>query len=167
MALLAPYRTTRRKVFRALLTILVALIVAIAGYVVYSIHHVVHVIIPHSYANWTTGNLLVEYMETHDGNWPHGWEDLHEATSLTNKGEPLYWDFTNLPGILKIDWKADPETLAKAALASGPSSLKVVTRLDGSKLEDCWQQDANQKVAGYLIKRYSTSGAAKPQTTPK
>ncbi len=144
MAWLAPRGTIRRKVFQGLLAIMCAGTVAVLVTVVHSIYHLVNVVVPHSYAAWPAGDLLVEYMETHDGKWPHGWVDLHEATSLTNKGTPIDRDFTHLPGIVKIGWNAPPEALAKVALAEGPSSVKVVTRLDGSRLEAKWGQDNMQ-----------------------
>jgi len=168
MAWLAPRGTIRRKVFQGLLATLLAIIVAVMVVAGYSVYHVVYVVIPHSYAAWTAGDLLVEYMDTHDGKWPHGWADLHEATSYTNHGL-LYWDFAKLSGMEKIDWNANPEALGKLAMAVGPSAVKVVTQLDGSTLETKWGGDTepNQKVGRYLIKRYSTNGAAKAETAPK
>lgn len=167
MAWLAPRGTVRRRVFQSLLAMFFALVVYIVVNAGYRVYQLVNVGIPHSYAAWVTGDLLVEYMETHDGKWPHGWEDLREATNSLRT--PMYWNFTNLPGIVKVDWNVRPEALAKAALADGPASVKVVTQLDGSRLEAKWGEDTepNQKVGRYLIKRFSTNGAAKVETAPK
>jgi hypothetical protein len=32
--------------------------------------------IPEAYAAWDTGTLLIEYMKSHDNQWPSGWNAL-------------------------------------------------------------------------------------------
>ena len=143
----------------SLLLVVVGLYAVHAGY---SIYRMVAVRIPHSYAAWATGDLLVEYMETHEGSWPRGWEDLKKAEeSLVKKGRNIYYDFDKLPAMVKIDWSAEPSILAKEALADGASSLKAVTRLDGSRLEAVWgpATEPNRKVAFHLIQRYGPTNA--------
>ena len=146
---------------------LMALLVIIgvwALFIGYSICHTVIVVIPHSYAAWTTGDLLVEYMNTHNGSWPRGWKDLENARdSLIRKGRNIYYDFNKLPAIVRIDWTAEPAALAKAALSDGESAIRAITQLDGSKLEARWGPDTepNRKVGRYLVQKYST-----PPSTP-
>src|ERR1017187_6302866 len=111
----------KRRVFtvkRVLLAVAALALVTIL-FIGYSISHVVQVVIPHSYAAWETGDLMVAYLETHDGRWPRGWEDLREADAiLRQRGRPLYCAFDRLPGIVKIDWSGDPEVLANRAVAN-------------------------------------------------
>ncbi len=162
-----PLLKKRILTWKRLLLVLLVLICVVVLNVGYGIFHLVHVIIPHSYAAWDTGNLLVEYMDTHNGQWPQSWKNLHEAEdSLRQKGENVYWDFDKLPSIVKIDWNAEPEALAKSALAG--RNLKIVTQLDGSRLEANWGPDTepNRKVAEYLIKRYSTNSVKPAVTSP-
>jgi hypothetical protein len=45
-----------------------ALLGALSAVAAYSVYRNVTGVIAHSYAAWTTGDLLVEYMETHDAN---------------------------------------------------------------------------------------------------
>ena len=61
---------------------MVALLVIIGVWALftgYSICRTVVVVVPHSYAAWTTGDLLVEYMDTHNGGWTQNWGDLENA----------------------------------------------------------------------------------------
>ncbi len=139
-----------------------ALLLAGVLYVGYGILRVVNVTIPHSYAAWETGNLMVEYLKMHDGEWPRGWRDLREADeSLRRKGTAIYRESHRLPAIVKIDWEVDPQALASLALSNSDYRLKVVTQADGSKLEANWGADTepNAKIKRYLIARYSASNA--------
>ena len=142
------------------------LLIGVLGLLVgYSIYRKVAIIVPHSYAAWTTGDLLIEYMETHAGNWPRGWEDLGEAKeSLVKKGRSIHFQFDRLPAIVKIDWKAEPAALAKEAETRGESAINVVTQLDDSKLQAKWGPDTepNRKVARYLIQRFAASNRSRP-----
>jgi hypothetical protein len=126
----------------------------------YSIFHMVQVVIPHSYAAWQAGDLMLTYLATHDGRWPHGWEDLREADAiLRQRGRPLYCALDQLPRIVKIDWNTDPEALVSLVLSNRNYHLKVVTQTDGSRLEANWGPDTepNAKIQRYLVERYSTS----------
>ena len=130
------------------------------AYTAYSLYRVAYVRVPHSYAAWGTGDLLVEFMETHDGRWPREWKELSEARdSMLRKGRTVHGNFGQLPSMVKIDWDAKPAELAKLAVAQGETAVRVVTRPDGSRLEANWGPDTepNRKVARYLINRYSAS----------
>ena len=144
--------------------ILGALALVLAGvlYVGYGILQVVNVTIPHSYAAWETGHLMVEYLKMHDGKWPRGWGDLREADeSLRRKGTAVYWELDRLPAIVKIDWDVDPQALASLALSNSDYRLKVVTQADGSRLEANWGEDTepNAKIKQYLVAVYSASNS--------
>ena len=158
MALTQKHFWTWRNVLIAL-----ALVLAVSALAVgYSLYRTIAVVIPHSYAAWTTGDLLVEFMQTHHDHWPSGWDDLAKARdSLVQKGRNIYWDFNKLPAIVKIDWNVDPPALAKAVLTKGESAVFVVTQKNGSKLEAKWGPDTepNRKVALHLIRRFGSSNA--------
>ena len=144
---------------KRVLLILTVVVIGIIAAVAHGIYHLTAVTIPHSYAAWTTGDLLIEYMDTHDGKWPRGWEELREARdSLVHKDRNIYFDFEKLPAIVKVDWNADPEALAKAF-----PDVKVVMQLDGTKLEAKWGADTepNAKVGRYLSEKYSGSQKAR------
>lgn len=152
----------KRRVFtvkRVLLAVAALALVTIL-FIGYSIFRVVQVVIPHSYAAWETGDLMLAYLETHDGRWPRGWEDLREADAiLRQRGRPIYCAFDQLPGIVKIDWSVDPEALARLAVSNTNFRLKVVTQTNGSRLEANWGQDTepNAKIRRYLVERRSTT----------
>jgi hypothetical protein len=137
-----------------------ALALASVLFIGYAIFHLVQVVIPHSYAAWETGDLMVTYLETHHGRWPRGWEDLREANAiLAQRGRPIYCAFDQLPGIVKIDWSVDSEALARLAASNGNYRLKVVTQTNGSRLEANWGKDTepNARIQRYLVARYETS----------
>lgn len=146
--------------WKRILSVGLILIAVIALLVCCSIYRMVKVVIPHSYAAWATVDLLIEYMETHDGKWPRAWNDLGSARDgLVQKGRNIYYQFERLPAVVKIDWNADPAALAKSVQAEGESALKVVTQPDGSRLESRWGSDTepNRKVARYVIQRFASS----------
>ena len=145
---------TWKRVFLGAATLAVASVLFIG----YAIFHLVQVVIPHSYAAWETGDLMLTYLETHDGRWPRGWEDLREASAtLRQRGRPIYRAFDELPRIVRIDWSVDPQALARLALSNGNYRLKVVTQTNGSRLEANWGQDTepNAKIQRYLVERYA------------
>jgi hypothetical protein len=113
-------------------------------------------LLPESYAAWTTGNLMVEYLQTHTNQWPRGWEDLRSATnSLREKGMNVYTPLDRLPQFVKIDWQVDVSTLTHQAHSDSNGMVKVITRLDGSPLRALWGSDTepNGKVMRYLQKQ--------------
>ncbi len=144
---------------------LLILVGAIVLYMGISMYHMSQVMVPHSYAAWTTGDLIVEYLKTHGDKWPQDWVALKEAKeSLVRDGKNIYWDFDKLPAIVKVDWKADMETLVHLVQGGHAADVKVVTQLDGSPLETAWGPDTepNQKIARYLAARYSATNAIAP-----
>jgi hypothetical protein len=112
-------------------------------------------LLPESYAAWTTGNLMVEYLQTHTNQWPHGWEDLRSATnSLQEKGMPVFVPLDQLPHFVKIDWRVDVGHLQQVAHSSSNVTIHVITRLDGSPLRAVVGPDTepNNKIIRYLQK---------------
>jgi len=130
---------------RTVLIVSVTAALACAGYYtyqfVYTWRH-----IPEAYAAWDTGTLLVRYLETHDDDWPHDWDDLltvldddpHVFLRGRDSDDLSYPD--KLRKIIRIDWSFKPET----DLDSSP-----VTCVDGSELYVLWV-DPNEMVRVYL-----------------
>jgi hypothetical protein len=67
-----------------------------------------------AYAVWWVADMVIEYMETHDGAWPQGWDDLREPydTCVRRSGRP--WTFEHLRDRVDVDWEADPARLMTA-----------------------------------------------------
>ena len=126
----------------------------------YQVYHLAYVLIPNSYAAWTTGDLIVEYIDTHEGKWPRRWDDLRVAEqSLKRRGQNVYWDFEKLPQMIQVDWTANPVALAKLQARSNEVPFEVVTKLDGSKVDAVWGEDRepNRKIYVYLKNRTEAS----------
>jgi hypothetical protein len=140
--------------------LLLALVLAVGIVVVLILGSAVrnYRLMPESYAAWTTGNLMVEYLETHTNQWPRNWEDLRlakESYINSQKGGGLYTEFEKLPTFVKIDWNVDVAILTRAATDNSNSVVRVITRPDGSKLRAIWgpDTDPDTKVMKYLRER--------------
>lgn len=118
--------------------------------------------IPESYAAWTTGNLIVDYLNTHSNQWPRSWEDLDRATNCQR-----YVPIEKLREQVKIDWDADFGQLLHLASNHSATALRVVTRPDGSRLHAIWGEstEPNRKIMGYLLWTLSQSNAP-PNSVP-
>ncbi|MCW5550723.1 MAG: hypothetical protein KIS67_01020 [Verrucomicrobiae bacterium] len=118
--------------------------------------------IPESYAAWTAGNLIVDFLNTHSNQWPRSWEDLDQVTNCQR-----YVPIERLREQVKVDWDADFHQLVQAARSNPAMALRVVTRPDGSKLHALWGADTepNRKIMGYLLWSLSQSNAPPASTT--
>ncbi len=101
--------------------------------------------IPNAYAAWDAGTLLIEYLETHDNNWPKSWDELLTAMDAlephgrvlrgrNGKGGFIYGD---LKDAVAIDWNADVEAIA--SWDWDEARLRVVTRSDGRDFYFVWE----------------------------
>jgi hypothetical protein len=114
--------------------------------------------IPDAYAAWDTGILVVEYLETHDDQWPRSWDELLTATQTLEAngkhlpgGNGVYGD---LPGRVAIDWNADPDEIAAVPWKGGRLPVRVVTRADGSDFPVVWEHgEPNEIIWRYLQRR--------------
>jgi len=150
-------RVARWKLLLLAFAILFIIVVSMMGNALFQL---VHYKIPESYAAWTTGNLMVEYLQTHTNQWPRKWEDLQSATnSLQEKGMPVYMPLGQLQEFVKIDWQADTGRLLQAAHNDSNITIHVVTRLGGSRLFAVWGPDTepNAKIMRYLKTTLTTS----------
>jgi hypothetical protein len=150
---------------RLLLGLVIVLGIVVCG-VGYNLYRLVTVKIPESYAAWTTGNLIVEYLATHTNQWPRSWDDLRAATnSLLEKGRPVYTPLDRLPRFVKVDWHAATDHLLQAARSNSNARLQLITRVDGSPLRTVWGPDTepNTKVMGYLRWSLTSSNGGSSQ----
>lgn len=106
-----------------------------------------------AYAAWDTGTLLVEYMKTHDNQWPKSWDDL--ITVMEGKTER---DFMlrgrgsldrkyaySLRESIFVDWNFNPR------LDNYSSPIK---RLDGKSFPVTWQDaEPNKMIRAHLESR--------------
>ena len=150
-------------VWKRLLLALSVLAIVLISMIGYDLYRMVHTKIPESYASWTVGNVMVEYLQTHTNQWPRSWEDLRSATNSLNQksGSFVYTPLERLPEYIKIDWLVDPERLLQAARSNANVTIRVATRLDGSRPIAVWGTDTepNAKIMRYLRTTLTTSNA--------
>lgn len=78
-----------------------------------------------AYAQWGAVDHVIEYMETHDGQWPKGWEDLRPLYE-TKGGRCGGWTFEDYKSRLVIDFDADADQLRKLAVKSEAVPFDVI-----------------------------------------
>ena len=138
-----------------------AVVVAIIGYYVYSIAHMLNHL-PEAYSAWDTGTLLVEYMKRNDDRWPSSWEDLAQMTKETDvyvmlrgkSGDDAVQYVRSLNNTIAVDWRFDPRL---------NKSVTIVTPKSGGTFSVVWSgADPNEMVHDYLKQRASTRPSTRP-----
>lgn len=133
---------------RFLLAIAAILLVG-ATYGIYCLHRVVTVVVPNAYATDWSAAMVIEYLKTHDNNWPQSWDDLREPYETLAAPQNCPWSFDEMKRRIMIDWTADPETLRIAASIEPSLTVKVIWLADGSHTH--WQgAEPNQRILEYL-----------------
>ena len=154
--------------------LLLALLIACAAVGIFFAYTLLRTLseLPDAYAKWDVGNLLIEYMETHDRAWPKRWEDLQECYTLLNSDARRMDDrslrsgqsFAELQTRIAIDFTANPATLAQAQPRPGKEPFRVVWSLSGSKT--VWSgAEPNQMILDYL-QSTPTTRPTDPLPTP-
>jgi len=153
-------------IWKRLLLVFAVLFVAVVAMVAYDLYQLVHYQIPESYDAWTTGTLMVGYLETHSNRWPRSWEDLESATNI-NQPMSVFVPIDQLRHSVKIDWQVDVKNLQEMVRSNPSAKIRVVTRMDGLPLQARWGPDTepNAKIMSYLKTTLTTSNTAL-QPTP-
>jgi hypothetical protein len=106
-----------------------------------------------AYKHWAMGDLIVEHLETHDGEWPRNWNDLRGAyNSLGGRligGETM----ESLEKAVNVDFDFDP-ALASSAITKDTSepAFRVIWLKNGSTAHYVGDEP-NQRVFDYLKQR--------------
>lgn len=77
-----------------------------------------------AYAQWGAADMVIDYMETHDGQWPPNWEALRKSFETT--GGRVGGTFEDYQKRVFIDFHADPQELRRQSLASEDTSFHVI-----------------------------------------
>jgi len=143
-----PPTNKRWPIWKTLIFTIGFLVVCYLVYATVVVHDLISKKIPESYAAWTSGNLIVDYLNTHSNEWPHSWEDLDQATNCLR-----YTPIETLRTKVKIDWNVNFDALLQLARTNPAATPRLVTRLDGSKLDAKWGRDTepNSKIKDYLL----------------
>src|SRR5437763_1042319 len=89
------------RVRRRLIVGLVILAVAVASWATVAFIRTVLDVPRQAYAVWQTADLVIAYMDRHDGAWPRSWEDLR-ALSLS---APDVSESEGLDGSVSIEFR--------------------------------------------------------------
>jgi hypothetical protein len=131
----------RRKIIGFVGVVILAVVVWVASQIAITVRR-----IPEAYAAWDTGTLLVEYLKTHDDQWPTSWDDLLTVLAEDSSDEIVLWgagadDLEYAQGlreIVAVDWTID----AADVLNTSP-----VTRLNGRAFSIVWENaEPNEMV---------------------
>ena len=113
--------------------------------------------IPDAYAAWDTGILIIEYLETHEDQWPRSWEQLMTASATLEKngkhlrgGSSVYGE---LRSRVSIDWNADPDAIARVEWQGGRLPVRVVTRTDGKEFPVVWEHGEPNEMIWYYLQK--------------
>jgi hypothetical protein len=114
-------------------------------WVVWLILHVYGVLRPEALAVWQTADLVIAYMEKHDGAWPRSWEDLRGVANGA---------IDDLPELVEVDWSADVRQLVEAPRRIGEPPFRVI-RLRSGRGHSIEGREPNQMIKDYLDRRYA------------
>jgi hypothetical protein len=78
-----------------------------------------------AYAMWGAADMVIDYMETHDGQWPRSWQDLRPQFQM-DEGRVPGWSFSEFQGRIAIDFEADARWLCEQAVESPRATFRVV-----------------------------------------
>jgi hypothetical protein len=118
-----------------------------------------------AYALWWTADLVIDYMDCHDGAWPKSWDDLRDnaerardVTQSTEPGGSVNVEFRPKPNIeelerlVEIDWDANPDELLKASRRGVEPPFRAIYLRNGRSTH--YQgREPNQMILEYLESR--------------
>jgi hypothetical protein len=154
-------------VWKRLLLALGILFIVIISMIGHNVYQLVHTKIPESYAAWTTGSLIIGYLETHANQWPSSWDDLQSATNF-NQPSSVFFTIDRLRQTVKIDWQVDVGRLQQIVRSNSNATIHIVTRLDGLPLQAVWGADTepNAKIMSYLRATLATTNTETDHKSP-
>jgi hypothetical protein len=118
--------------------------------VAYQVYYFFHVVMPDAYGQWVLADVVIQYMEWHDGAWPRDWNDLQEPFE-EHRGFG-YCSLEELRDRLDIDFTANPKELARAEPEEDESPFCVIWLRNGKHHH--WQRaEPNRLVWEYLQER--------------
>jgi hypothetical protein len=118
-----------------------------------------------AYAVWWSADLVIDYMECHDGAWPKSWDDLRdhaerarEVTQSTEADGSVIVEFRpkanieELEQLVEIDWDANPDELLKTSRRGLEPPFRVIYLRNGRSTH-YEGREPNQMILEYLESR--------------
>jgi hypothetical protein len=136
------------------------IVVGIAGPLLYLVRQVGYEVaygVDDAYAQWGAADMVIDYMNDHDGEWPRSWDSLSPYFADSN-GRVGGWSYKKYQERVWIDFDADPLELEKQALESDRASFNVIdARFTNFAL---WGDGPDQQVHSYFLQRLTQSSAS-------
>jgi hypothetical protein len=150
-----------RRRTRWIIFVVLATIVGVVSWIGYGVYRSVDSFMD-GYALWDTGDLLVEYMKTHNDRWPASWSDLRPSFDKLvdkdgNDGHLRHGSrLEDLSRRVSIDWTADPLDVIRKG-----RDRRAVRAFSGNP--PIWDSaDPSNMVADYLKSRAATQPTSLP-----
>jgi hypothetical protein len=136
--------------------IIATVVLALVGAVAWPVYDILYTLagLQDAYAKWDAATLVIEFMDTHDGRWPRGWEDLRGTYSeLQQRTGHRYMHtaltFDEFRSRVGIDFQADPAKLAMMPENREDAPFRVIWAASGNTTT--WSgAEPNQIVLEYL-----------------
>ena len=106
-----------------------------------------------AYKNWAMGDLIVAFMEEHDGAWPSDWDDLRPTCKKLGGRLIGGETFDSLQRAVDIDFEFAPESAADAIDASDTEPVFCVIWLKNGSTAHYEGDEPNQRVFDFLKTR--------------
>jgi hypothetical protein len=119
-----------------------------------------------AYAVWWTADLVIAYMERHDGAWPRSWEDLRtvaqptaKVTNSTARHGSVIVEFRpqatieELQSRVEIDWSVNPKLLLESSRKDSGPLVRVIYLRNGRSTH-YEGREPNQMILDYLESKH-------------
>lgn len=133
-----------------IIAILVCILLGAGGWFGYALWRYVYVTVPNAYAVWNVADLLADYMDMHDGAWPHSWDDLRKNDKDLNGLNET--KLANLQDRVEVDWNADPSILATLPERDdGKAPFRVIWLRNGTDVY--WSGASPNRLIQFYLQR--------------
>lgn len=135
-------------------------VVVIGCGAIYFVFRNIERVVKNAYAVWWVADMVVEYMRSNQNRWPQNWDDLREPYKVLTQKSGQPWTFDELRSRVDVDWKANPESLAKER------SFRVIWLKDGtnSHYEGC---EPNEIIRRYFTTAFGADGPDMADPKPR
>lgn len=95
-----------------------------------------------AYAGWEAAEVIIDYMEAHDGRWPRSWDDLAGA-------KQRWLGIEEVQRRVDVDFEVDPQVLLQSATSGDTPPFRVVRLRNGSSAH--WEgREPNEMILEHL-----------------
>jgi hypothetical protein len=140
----------RARIILLCAAVVLAIVIGSVGYKFFKTYQS----LPDAYARWDVGEMIVDYMGSHEDRWPASWDDLRPSfdkfAGPFDTGERRMrggLTFDDIRDRIRIDWHANPLTTG-----AGDRTFHAVDVVSGSTTT--WAGgEPNEMVMAYLAEK--------------